>query len=72
MTGRRRATAVVDVVVPRDLCTHCAIGTKSGARAGVLEAQTRSLQDAQLATHGNGEGAPSHHAMLWPWAVSAW
>jgi len=71
MTGRRRAATVVDVVVPRDLCMHCAIGTRGGARAGSLEAQTRSLQDAQLATHGDGEGAPSHNTVLWPWAVSA-
>jgi len=67
MTGRGRAATVVDVVVFKDLCMHCAIGTKGSARAGALEAQTRSLQDAQLATHGDGEGAPSHHAVPRPW-----
>ncbi len=71
MTACGRATAVVDVVVFRDLCMHCAAGTRGGARAGALEAQTKSLQDAQLATHGNREGAPSHNTVLWPWAVSA-
>ncbi len=66
MMARGRATAMVDVVVSRDLCMHSAISTIGGARAGPLEAQTRSLQDAQMATHGDGEGAPSHHAVLWP------
>jgi hypothetical protein len=69
MTARGRVTAMVNVVAFRDLCMHCAISTRGGARAGALEAQIRSLQDALLAIYNDRQGARDRKTVLRPWPI---